>query len=64
MSGDDLVCYVFHLGDRNKVVFGRNHGSLEDVFLNLQLKTFEWINGRDKELAVDWNSWMVDPFGL
>jgi len=59
-----IRCIMYFIWmDRNKVVFVQSGSSVEDILLNLQLKTFEWVTRRDKEIAVDWNSWMMDPFG-
>ncbi|KAJ9564748.1 hypothetical protein OSB04_000714 [Centaurea solstitialis] len=50
--------------ERNKLVFGQINNSLDDLFLGFQRRSFEWITKRDKELALDWKSWLTDPFGV
>ena len=51
-------------GSRNKLIFENHHRDIEDYFSELQIKCFEWISKRDKELAMEWSSWLIDPFGV
>ena len=51
-------------GFKNKLIFENHHRDIEDYFSELQIKCFEWISKRDKELAMEWSSWLIDPFGV
>ncbi|KAJ9545729.1 hypothetical protein OSB04_025436 [Centaurea solstitialis] len=57
-----ILCLSYLLwSQRIKLVFKGGSGSLEEVLLNFQIKTFEWVNRRDPEIAVDWVTWMSNP---
>ncbi|KAJ9564334.1 hypothetical protein OSB04_000300 [Centaurea solstitialis] len=60
-----LIWCVSYLiwANRNNLIFRISKVLLKDEFFNMQLKTFEWINRRSKEIAVDWKSWHSDPQG-
>ena len=48
--------------NRNKLVFERGRGLATNSFFEFQLQTFDWVTRRENELAMDWRSWLVDPF--
>ncbi|KAJ9561074.1 hypothetical protein OSB04_006234 [Centaurea solstitialis] len=57
-------CFMYLIwSERNKLVFGHSNNSIEDLGPVFQRKSFEWTARRDKELALDWNLWLTDPFG-
>ncbi|KAJ9565878.1 hypothetical protein OSB04_001844 [Centaurea solstitialis] len=49
--------------NRNKFLFGNVKTQLKDEFFSFQVKSFDWVNMRDKKIAMDWRSWMLDPRG-
>lgn len=49
--------------NRNKMIFQKASGSLSDRFVEFQLKPFEWITKRDKDLSMDWSEWLTSPYG-
>ncbi|KAJ9562049.1 hypothetical protein OSB04_007209 [Centaurea solstitialis] len=58
-------CILYLLwSERNKLVFEQVNNSLDDLFLIFQRKSYEWITRRDKSLAVDWKSWLTDPYDV
>ncbi|KAJ9558370.1 hypothetical protein OSB04_012984 [Centaurea solstitialis] len=58
-------CFLYLIwAERNRLIFEQDKSSLENRFLPFQRRSFEWITRRDKELALDWKSWLTDPFGV
>lgn len=49
---------------RNKLIFDKERGKLLDLFFEFQVKTFEWITRRDRELRIDWVNWLSDPLSF
>ncbi|KAJ9568055.1 hypothetical protein OSB04_004021 [Centaurea solstitialis] len=53
------VCYLIWV-NRNNLVFSKKKVVLSENLFHFQLMTFEWINLRSKEIAVDWQTWMIE----
>ena len=48
--------------ERNARVFGNKVSSVNKIFQDIQLKSFEWIVRRSKKYkAIDWQQWLRDP---
>ncbi|KAJ9538624.1 hypothetical protein OSB04_031357 [Centaurea solstitialis] len=57
-------CFLYKIwAERNRLVFKQSSSELDNRFLTFQRSSFEWITRRDKALAMDWKSWLTDPFG-
>ena len=50
--------------NRNKFVFDRGSGKLEDSFFEIQLRCFDWVTRKDKDMVLDWEGCLSDPFGI
>ncbi|KAJ9536152.1 LOW QUALITY PROTEIN: hypothetical protein OSB04_un000670 [Centaurea solstitialis] len=48
--------------NRNHLVFDNGNGKMEDNFYEIQMRCFDWVIHRDKDLAMDWAAWLSDPF--
>lgn len=53
----------FIWANRNKCVFEKVSGELVESFFDYQIKSFEWVTSRDKDLKVEMGPWLIDLYG-
>ncbi|KAJ9543812.1 hypothetical protein OSB04_023519 [Centaurea solstitialis] len=50
--------------NRNNLIFNSGKGDLVDKLVEFQRRIFEWLSNRNREMCVDWFSWLSDPVNL
>ena len=46
---------------RNRIVFEKDQTKMEDLVLEFQRKSYEWIAPRIHGVHLDWATWLTDP---
>ncbi|XP_071712654.1 uncharacterized protein [Rutidosis leptorrhynchoides] len=57
----EWVCGYQLWKNRNQKVFHNNLRSSETLFNDIQIKSYEWISKRDKNLNLEWHQWLINP---
>ena len=53
----------FIWSNRNKCVFEKASTEIASLFLEFQLKSFDWVSRRDKNSKIDLSNWLANPSG-
>ena len=56
----DFISYLIWT-NRNKMIFNKVDGVLVKCLFDMQIKTFEWLNGKTKDLSIEWSIWLTEP---
>ena len=49
--------------NRNNLIFKNVNIAVEELFFAFQLKSYEWVIRRGKEISVDMGTWLTNPYG-
>ncbi|XP_071731784.1 uncharacterized protein [Rutidosis leptorrhynchoides] len=50
--------------NRNQKVFKNDSWSSSKIICEVQVKTYEWISNRSRNIHKDWLHWLLDPINL